>query len=293
MVETPRIGILANPEKEGAAGLLTDLMERFAAAGAAVELESETATFAGRPGGIPVERLGEAVDLVVVLGGDGTLLAAVRRMGATLKPIAAINTGTLGFLTCATEEESGQLVDALVSGRYTLSHRLLLAGELERNGSPGETFIALNEVTICRAIASRVIHVEALVNGVFANRYTGDGLILSTPTGSTAYSLSAGGPLVSPEAEVFVVTPICPHSLADRPLVVDASSRLIFQTPAQRDQLSLLVDGNLVAVLEEPAIVHLRKADFSLPLISLPHQDFFGVLHHKMGWTGTSIKEGA
>jgi NAD+ kinase len=136
-----------------------------------------------------------------------------------------------------------------------------------------------------------VIHVEALVNGVFANRYTGDGLILSTPTGSTAYSLSAGGPLVAPDANVFVVTPICPHSLANRPLVVDASSRLVFETPRQRDALSLLVDGQLLAVLDEPARVHLRRADFSLPLVSLPHQDFYGVLHRKMGWTGTAIAE--
>lgn len=289
MAETPRIGILANPEKPGAAALLHDLVDRFASVGQKVLLEEKTAKLARLPEGVPLVELGESVDLVVVLGGDGTLLWVVRQMGASLKPIAAINTGTLGFLTCATEEESGALVDALVSGSYTISERILLAGELEQNRQVGDTFYALNEVTICRAVASRVIHVEALVNGVFANRYTGDGLILSTPTGSTAYSLSAGGPLVSPDANVFVVTPICPHSLANRPLVVDATSRLIFDTPRQRDSLSLLVDGQLLAVLDEPARVHLRKAEFSLPLVSLPHQDFYGVLHRKMGWKGTSI----
>jgi NAD+ kinase len=262
---------------------------RFGSAGETVRLEEKTAALAGLPGGIPLEELGDSVDLIVVLGGDGTLLWVVRQMGAKLKPIAAINTGTLGFLTCATAEESGDLVDALVAGSYAISERLLLAGELEQNGQVGDTFYALNEVTICRAVASRVIHVEARVNGIFANRYTGDGLILSTPTGSTAYSLSAGGPLVSPDANVFVVTPICPHSLANRPLVVDATSRLVFETPRQRDSLSLLVDGQLLTVLDEPAKVHLRKADFSLPLVSLPHQDFYGVLHRKMGWKGTAI----
>jgi NAD+ kinase len=289
MAETPRIGILANPEKPGAAALLHDLVGRFGSAGETVRLEEKTAALAGLPGGIPLEELGDSVDLIVVLGGDGTLLWVVRQMGAKLKPIAAINTGTLGFLTCATAEESGDLVDALVAGSYAISERLLLAGELEQNGQVGDTFYALNEVTICRAVASRVIHVEARVNGIFANRYTGDGLILSTPTGSTAYSLSAGGPLVSPDANVFVVTPICPHSLANRPLVVDATSRLLFETPRQRDSLSLLVDGQLLTVLDEPAKVHLRKADFSLPLVSLPHQDFYGVLHRKMGWKGTAI----
>lgn len=289
MANTPRIGIFANPEKPGAAALLRDLLERFAAAEAPVDLEEGTARLVGLSGGAPLAKLGEAADLVVVLGGDGTLLWAVRQMGDSLKPIAAINTGTLGFLTCATAEESDALVGALVSGGYTISERLLLAGELEQNGRSGETFYALNEVTICRAVASRVIHVEARVNGAFANRYTGDGLILSTPTGSTAYSLSAGGPLVAPDANVFVVTPICPHSLANRPLVVEATSRLVFEAPPQRDSLSLLVDGQLLAVLDEPARVHLRRADFSLPLVSLPHQDFYGVLHRKLGWKGNSI----
>jgi NAD+ kinase len=273
MAETPRIGILANPEKPGAAALLHDLVSRFGSVGRTVRLEEKTAALAGLPDGIPLGDLGASVDLVIVLGGDGTLLWVVRQMGAKLKPIAAINTGTLGFLTCATEEESGALVDALVSGTYTISERLLLAGELEQNGRAGDTFYALNEVTICRAVASRVIHVEARVNGVFANRYTGDGLILST------------------DANVFVVTPICPHSLANRPLVVDATSRLVFEAPRQRDSLSLLVDGQLLTVLDEPAKVHLRKADFCLPLVSLPHQDFYGVLHRKMGWKGTAIAE--
>ncbi len=294
MAETSRIGILANPDKPGAAALLRDLVGRFHRAEREVCLEAGTAALAGLPGGVPLADFDEAVDLIVLLGGDGTLLWLVRQMGPRIKPVAAINTGTLGFLTCATEEESGALVEALVEGTYHHSERILIAGELEQNGGPvGETFYALNEVTICRAVASRVIHVEALVNGVFANRYTGDGLILSTPTGSTAYSLSSGGPLVQPDAGVFVVTPICPHSLANRPLVVDASSRLVFEAPPQRDELTLLVDGQLLDVLSEPARVHLRRAEFTLPLITLPHQDFFGILHHKMGWTGTSIREGA
>ena len=138
-------------------------------------------------------------------------------------------------------------------------------------------------------MASRVIHVEAHINDKLANRYTGDGLILSSTTGSTAYSLSAGGPLVQPDANVFVITPICPHSLANRPLVVDASSRILFESPKQRDDLSLLVDGQLVAVLSGNARIHLRRAAFSLTLVSMTDQDFYDVLHQKMGWTGTSI----
>jgi NAD+ kinase len=289
MAETPRIGIIANPDKPGAGVLLLDLVNRLRDGGLTVLLEEKTAALVKLPDGVPLDQLSDRIDLLVVLGGDGTILWVLRQMGEKIKPIAAINTGTLGFLTCATAEESGQLVEALVSGTYTFSERLLLAGDLEREGRIEASFVALNEVTLCRAVASRVIHVQAHINDKLANRYTGDGLILSTPTGSTAYSLSAGGPLVQPDANVFVITPICPHSLANRPLIVDASSRIIFESPKQRDDLSLLVDGQLVAVLSDNARVHLRSAAFSLTLVSMTDQDFYDVLHQKMGWTGTSI----
>lgn len=289
MAETPRIGVIANPEKPGAGDLLLDLVARFREEGVSVMLEERTAALANLSGGISLDALSEMIDLLVVLGGDGTILWVLRQMKERIKPIAAINTGTLGFLTCATAEESGQLVKALTSRNFSTSERLVIAGDLERKGRIEASFVALNEVTLCRAVASRVIHVEACINDKLANRYTGDGLILSTPTGSTAYSLSAGGPLVQPDADVFVVTPICPHSLANRPLVVGASNRIIFEAPRQRDHLTLLVDGQLVAVIKETARIHLRRAEFSLPLVSMSNQDFYDVLHQKMGWTGTAI----
>ncbi|MDP4792010.1 MAG: NAD(+)/NADH kinase [Verrucomicrobiales bacterium] len=289
MAETRRIGIIANPDKPGAGELLLDLVIQLRKGGLTVLLEERTAALVKLPDGVPLDQLSDRIDLLVVLGGDGTILWVLRQMGDRIKPIAAINTGTLGFLTCATAGESGQLVEALVSGSFTLSERLLIAGDLEREGRLEASFVALNEVTLCRAVASRVIHVEAHINDKLANRYTGDGLILSSPTGSTAYSLSAGGPLVQPDANVFVITPICPHSLANRPLVVDASSRILFESPKQRDDLSLLVDGQLVAVLSGNARIHLRRAAFSLTLVSMTDQDFYDVLHQKMGWTGTSI----
>ena len=237
MAETRRIGIIANPDKPGAGELLLDLVIQLRKGGLTVLLEERTAALVKLPDGVPLDQLSDRIDLLVVLGGDVTILWVLRQMGDRIKPIAAINTGTLGFLTCATAGESGQLVEALVSGSFTLSERLLIAGDLEREGRLEASFVALNEVTLCRAVASRVIHVEAHINDKLANRYTGDGLILSSPTGSTAYSLSAGGPLVQPDANVFVITPICPHSLANRPLVVDASSRILFESPKQRDDL--------------------------------------------------------
>lgn len=292
MAETRKIGVIANPAKSGASALLLDLVNQFCDRDVTVLLEENTAKLAQLPQGITFDRLSDEVDQLIVLGGDGTILWVLRQLKERIKPIAAINTGTLGFLTCATADESSLLVDALISGDYTTTHRIVIAGELERNGEMETSFVALNEVTLCRGVDSRVIHVDATINEKFANRYTGDGLILATPTGSTAYSLSAGGPLVEPAANVFALTPICPHSLANRPLIVDSASRILFEAPEQRDDLSLLVDGQLLAVISEPAKLHLRRADFSLPLISLTSQDFYDVLHQKLRWTGTTLSSG-
>ncbi|MEX2580883.1 MAG: NAD(+)/NADH kinase [Verrucomicrobiales bacterium] len=289
MAETARIGIVANPAKPGAKELLLDLVDRFEKVGIFPVLDPGSITLLGRPDGLTLAELSDAVDLLVVLGGDGTILWVLRQLGERIKPIAAINTGTLGFLTCATADETGELVDALATGNYVCSERIMIEGQLEGGGEVTESFVALNEVTLCRSMDSRVIHVEAWVNDRMANRYTGDGLILSTPTGSTAYSLSAGGPLVEPGADIFVITPICPHTLANRPLVVNASGRLRFNVMEQRDDLTLSVDGQLVAHISEISSVRMRKAKFNLPLVSLPHQDFYDVLHRKMGWTGSAI----
>lgn len=290
MAETPAIGLIANPSKPGAGELLCDLIARFREKNFSITLEENSAPLAGLDNGVPLEELSDQVDLLVVLGGDGTILWMLRQLNEKVKPIAAINTGTLGFLTCATAEESGQLVDALATGQYNRSDRLVIAGQLERDGEVESSFFALNEVTLCRGVDSRVIHVEACVNEQMANRYTGDGLILATPTGSTAYSLSAGGPLLQPGSNVFALTPICPHTLANRPLVVDAESRILFDVPEQRDDLSLMVDGQLVATISDPAKVRMQRAEFSLPLIAMPDQNFYGVLHQKLGWTGSAVQ---
>jgi NAD+ kinase len=253
-------------------------------------LEEQTAVLAGQSG-IPAASFSRHVDLAAVIGGDGSMLHALSLLGDFEKPVAGINIGNLGFLTSCQDHELNVFAAALAAGRFITCVRTLLDATVHRSNNSPASFTALNEITVTRGATGRLVSLRARVNGELLNDYRADGLIIATPTGSTAYSLSAGGPLVSPDANVFVVTPICPHSLANRPLVVDATSRLVFEAPRQRDSLSLLVDGQLLTVLDEPAKVHLRKADFCLPLVSLPHQDFYGVLHRKMGWKGTAIAE--
>ena len=269
--------------------MLRDLLKRFKAKPVEVLVESKTAKDLGISGGIDFRKMAKKSDVLVVLGGDGTILYMLRELKKDIKPIAAINTGTLGFMTCATEDEAKLFVESLGEQTYSVTERTILRCRLKLPGKKGRECIGLNEVTLSRKNDSRVIHVEATVNGFFANRYTGDGLIVATATGSTAYSLSAGGPLVDPGADCFVLTPVCPHTLANRPLILDASSSIELKVPVQRDQLSVMVDGQLISDIGQGAQIRIERAPFTLPLVSLPGQNFFGVLHQKLGWTGSTV----
>ncbi|MDF1810561.1 MAG: NAD(+)/NADH kinase [Verrucomicrobiales bacterium] len=287
-IDEPRLGIIANPEKPGK-DLLGDLLRRFRAKGIFPLIEEQTAAGVGEKDGLPLEEVAEKSDLLVILGGDGTILYMLRRLADKIKPLAAINTGTLGFMTCATEEECEMFVEAIAEQSYSFTDRMIVRCLINIPGQEPVECFGLNEVTLSRKNDSRVIHVEATINGLFANRYTGDGLIVATPTGSTAYSLSAGGPLVDPGADCFVLTPVCPHTLANRPMILDADSKIELRIPVQRDQLSVMVDGQLISDISEGAFIEVERAPFVLPLASLPEQNFFGVLHQKLGWTGSAI----
>lgn len=283
-----RLGIIANPSKPGK-DLLCDLLKRFRKKGHELVIEKQTAHTVGESDGVPLHEVVERSDLLVVLGGDGTILYMLRQLVDKIKPIAAINTGTLGFMTCATEEECEKFVDSISDQTYSITERMIVRCVIKvPKEKPVECF-GLNEVTISRKNDSRVIHVEATINGLFANRYTGDGLIVATPTGSTAYSLSAGGPLVDPEADCFILTPVCPHTLANRPMILDANSQISLKIPDQRDHLSVMVDGQLISDISDVATIEVERAPFVLPLVLLPGQNFFGVLHQKLGWTGSAI----
>ena len=291
MAEAQRIGIIANPDKEGASELLNQLCSQFREKGLSVVLDHASAALCSEASSLSLEELANEVDLLVVLGGDGTILWVLRQLKHFVKPVAAINTGTLGFLTCATTDEAHQLVERIVNQDVIVTPRSVIDCELWIQGECVSKSVAANEITLCRDNTARVVHVEAHVGSRHISRYSGDGLILSTPTGSTAYSLSAGGPIVEPESDVFIITPICPHTLASRPLVVDDNHHVTFRVPKQRDKLSLLADGQWVATLESDAEIRLKKAGFTLDLITMPEQDFYDVLHRKLNWTGSATED--
>jgi NAD+ kinase len=292
MAET-QIGLIANPDKKGAAELLRKLLDAFASKGTACLLEKNSAKLVDSDKGIDLAELAEASGILVVLGGDGSLLWVLSQLKEKIKPLAGINIGNLGFLSCTTGAEYQQLVDVIDGGDYSLSERSIVKASLSvkqdgKEMDKGE-FFGLNEVTISRAASSRVIQIEAWVNGQFVNHFSGDGVILSTPTGSTAYSLSAGGPVIDPAAKVFTLTPICPHALANRAIVMSDSVEIELLMPEPRDPLLMSIDGHPVAEIDTTAKVKVERAGFNLPLLAMPDASFYEVLHHKLGWFGSAV----
>ena len=282
-----KVGIIANPHKQGSLPALVDLRLALEAHGVIVRLESSTAALVGEGDGISASAFAQEVDLAVVIGGDGTMLHAVSLLGNFQKPVAGIHVGTLGFLTSCRHEELAQFVGAIASGRYSTSVRTLLDATWHRPGKSPKKFIALNEVTLARGDTGRLVSLRARVNDEMLNDYRADGLIIATPTGSTAYSLSAGGPLIAPEAGVFLITPICPHSLSQRALVISDTSVIeLSSNDADSGPMLFTVDGRDSVHVEPGDRIEVSKASRSFHLLRLEGWSFYEALRQKLGWQG-------
>ncbi len=281
------VGILANPHKPDSLSTLHALRSALKEHGCGVVLDEETASLAGEKGGVPAAEFSKHVGLVAVLGGDGTMLNALSRLGDFDKPVAGINIGTLGFLTSCKDDELDFFAAAVAKGNFKTSVRLLLEATVRRKGLPAETYIALNEVTLARGETGRLVSLRAEVNGELLNDYRADGLIVATPTGSTAYSLSAGGPLIAPSAGVFVITPICPHSLSQRSLVL-SDDTLVELSSQDRDCGPMLftVDGRDSTRIGPGDRIEVRKSTRSFNLVRLEGRSFYAALRQKLRWQG-------
>ena len=281
------VGILANPHKPGSLPTLAALRRELNAQGIDWLLDEQTAALAGEVGGVPTAEFAARVDLAAVIGGDGTMLHAVSQLGAFDKPLAGINIGTLGFLTSCTDDELPAFARALAVGSFSTSRRTLLAATVHRKDKPLEHFVALNEITLARGETGRLVTLRAKVNGELLNEYRADGLIVATPTGSTAYSLAAGGPLIAPGAEVFLITPICPHSLSQRALVLpdDCTIELTSEDPGRAPML-FTVDGRDSVRIHEGDHIEVRKCPRSFDLLRLEGASFYTALRQKLGWQG-------
>jgi NAD+ kinase len=284
-----KIGLIAHTGKPGVAELTRALSEEFERAGLEVLLEAKTAALAGMTLGRAIADLASATDLLVVLGGDGTILHAVGQLGDNIKPVFGINIGALGFLTCANSAAHVEAVECIASGKMVFSERTLLKVEIMVPGQETRAMIGLNDVVFSRGEVSRLVRLKASVNGEPLTEFNADGLIVATPTGSTAYSLSAGGPILAPDSGAFVITPICPHVLTNRSIIVGEDARIGIEVTEREYPVFLTVDGREPLRIETGAMVEISKSSRVLPLASLPGVSFFGVVRQKLKWSGSNI----
>ncbi|MFQ5695602.1 MAG: NAD(+)/NADH kinase, partial [Terriglobia bacterium] len=230
------------------------------------------------------EKIPAQVDLLIVLGGDGTLLAAARLAQECDVPILGVNLGHLGFLTEITVEEIYPTLEDVLAGRHRVDRRTMIEAEVEREGRPVARYLALNDIVLHKAAMARILDFEVSIDGTFVSRIRADGLILATPTGSTAYSLSAGGPIIVPRADALVVTPIAPHMLTNRPLVIPGDSTIEVKVGPTAEAAHGTVDGQVGEELRSGDCIRARRSAKVVQLIVSPRRDYFQVLRSKLRW---------
>lgn len=283
-----KLGLVVKTSSPEAIALGREVCSRVKAQGVEVVVDQQSAVALGEFAGPPRWRLGSVVDAVLVLGGDGTFLSVTRGCPAST-PVAGVNMGTLGFLTEYPREAVWQLVEGLLSGDVVWEERQRLRCQLDQeNGT--EDFLILNDVVIAKSALARILTITVEVGGELLSHYRADGLILASPTGSTAYNLSAGGPIVHPSLPALIITPICPHTLSNRPLVVPVSSTVTVRVQPGDEDAFLTLDGQYGRPLNHKQLVRVLPKAEPLSIVRPPGLSFFSLLHSKLKWgdLGTS-----
>lgn len=284
MAGVKTVGLMCKPRVPHARDLVVQLVKWLEQRGLEVCLDEQAAEYAGREPGLPREEVAERSDLVIVLGGDGTLLAAARAVGNRDVPILPVNLGGLGFLTAVSVDEMYTELERFLQGESRIGFRRMLHCEVVRDGSVVATYEALNDAVVTKASLARMIDLEVFINQNFVCHYKADGLIVATPTGSTAYSLAAGGPIIYPTVEGLCLTPICPHMLTNRPVIVPDTSLITVVNLAESDEAYLTIDGQVGEPLKKYDQVTCRRSDHCLKLVRPPQLRYFDVLRQKLKW---------
>lgn len=284
------VGLVANCAKTASRAALKRALALIVTSGRTAAMEEAAAKQAGvkcltfpNPAA-----LARHADLLLVFGGDGTMLRALRENHGSPTPILGINVGRLGFLTAVPND---QLADALAkvwANDFTIAPTPLVAATVRSRGELIET-TALNDIVISHGAVSRIIELEVSVDGEALTRYRGDGLIVSSPAGSTAYSLSAGGPIVSPAASVFVISPICPHALSNRSVIVDLSTTVEVKVLSEQMEIIVAADGQMHASVCAGDIITIHRARRTVNLLHLGGWSFFGTVRRKLHWSGSAV----
>ncbi len=284
-IQVKTVGIVSKPRSESAINLLPPLIAWLKQRDLMVLLDEQSGTYIGSSDGLERKQVARQSDLVVVLGGDGTLLSAARASIGHDVPLFAVNLGGLGFLTAIQVEDLYPQLELALRGALQTEQRLMLCAEIQRHGEIVETFDGLNDLVLAKTEIARIIDLEVYLDGNFVCVYKADGLIVSTPTGSTGYSLSAGGPIVLPTVHAFSITPICPHTLTNRPVIVPDSSIIEIGVRGEGSTY-LTIDGQVGKLLLSGDRVVCRKSRYCTRLIRPADLLFFDVLREKLKWGG-------
>jgi NAD+ kinase len=280
-----RVGIISKPKKTEIREIVPSLLQWLRDRSIEVFIDKETGSIMQTSEHcLTRNEMPDQVDLLIVLGGDGTLLATARALNRKPVPILAVNLGGLGFLTGVTREELYPTLEMVLAGTHGSDPRVQIEGELIRADEVITSFLALNDVVLNKGAIARIFDFELRVDGQFVSTYKSDGLIVSTPTGSTAYSLAAGGPIVTPAVQAFIVTPICAHTLTHRPLVLPDTVKIEVTVKSQREAAYLTVDGQVGITTRSEDLVRLRKACSCVELVQPPSTQYFEILQEKLKW---------
>lgn len=284
-----RVGLVANPGKTAGRAVLRQVAEAVAASGRTVQAEAATAEFgalsvATQPSAL---KLARAVDLLIVVGGDGTFLGVARDVAGARASMIGVNVGRLGFLTTIPPRRIAESLERIWAGEFRSEQRPLIEVTAPTVNA-GRPVLAMNDFVVARGSGSRLIELAVRVNGCELTQYRCDGLIVSSPTGSTAYSLAAGGAIVSPDAEVFVLTPICPHTLTNRPVILNLNSTIEIVARSANLETCLSADGILVGRVECGDAVQIRRSGKCVRLLHLEGDTFFRTLSTKLRWSGAN-----
>jgi NAD+ kinase len=278
------VGVISKPGVPAAAELVPKLLDWLRERGLQVRCDYSSAAYANGAGGLAREEVPEGCDLVIVLGGDGTLLSAARAIGNREIPLFPVNLGGLGFLTAITIDELYPELMRAFRGEHRIGKRKLMHAEVRRADSAVASYEALNDVVLTKAAIARMIDLDTYVDDQFVCAYKADGLIVCTPTGSTAYSLSAGGPIIFPSVPAICLTPICPHMLTNRPVLLPETSVVMIRCRGGDESVFLTIDGQIGEPLKKDDCVVCRSSQYALHLIRPPRMMFFDVLRQKLKW---------
>ena len=292
-----KVGIIANIEKENIAGFAGALKKWLEDRKIKVSLEANIAAAIGGSGGFKIEDLASKVDLIAVLGGDGTMLRTARYVAQHPVPIVGINMGTFGYLTEVNLNETYAALELILKGDYLTEKRMMLDVKIRRGNKIIGSGIVLNDVVINRGNLSRIVELETSINNQYLTTYKSDGLIISTPTGSTAYSLSAGGPIVFPGKDLIIINPICPHTLTNRPVIFPETSDLQITLWSKESGATVTLDGQESYRISSGDVMTIRKSKHCTRLVLSPHRSYGEILRSKLGWgslpTGTGKRKNA